>query len=80
MKAASVDMPDRQGRVFHASRPQIAAATIAGVVAGCWLSYLIVLPALLVFTAFGFALGYAARAYVSYRRRARIRRQALGWR
>ena len=67
-------------RVFHASRPQIAAATIAGILAGCWLSYLFVVPVLLVFTAFGFALGYAMRAYVSFRRRERVRRQALGWR
>ncbi len=57
------------GDVQAFERRYIPTALAAGIVIGACVSLLSQLFALIVILAGGFALGYAARAYVSYRRR-----------
>jgi uncharacterized membrane protein SpoIIM required for sporulation len=67
-----------RGDVARVVGRHIPMAGFFGAVLGGALVYLSLLPALLLFAAFGFAAGYAARSYVSHRRREAMRRQR-GW-
>ena len=53
-------------------RRYVLGALAAGLVLGCLVARLSVLAALVVILAGGFGIGYAARSYVSHRRRQRF--------
>ncbi len=55
----------------------LPAAIGVGALVGAAIGFLTVLPAVLVFVAGGFAIGYATRSYVSHRRRERYLREKM---
>jgi Flp pilus assembly protein TadB len=65
----------RNGDAVRVEQRHIPGSIFAGLVIGCLLSYLFVIPAIIVFVACGFALGYAYRSYLSHQRRQRFRRE-----
>ncbi len=60
------------GRQEVVLRRHLPLAFAAGIAAGCVLSFLVAPAALLVLLLTGAAFGYAARSYVSWRRRRRF--------